>query len=151
MLVLSFFDGSMPAQDSRRLCQNLFSSFDFNGLCYELLPNPGRTVAPRVELGSNYFISELGPLLKGISSWREILLCSLIPENTELVFELVDPLLSKSGLVFSGFNDTRFSLKLILALLEPPSLLSRFFFLFCISDSKNISVSLSNVGSVSKI
>ena len=58
----------MPAKDSRRLCFNLFSSFDFKGLCYELLPNPGRTVAPRVEFGCSLFISEFGPLLKGISS-----------------------------------------------------------------------------------
>ena len=68
MLALFFFEGSMPAKDSRRLCWNRFSSFDFNGLCYELLPNPGRTVAPRVEPGANFFISEFGPLLKGISS-----------------------------------------------------------------------------------
>ena len=68
MLALFFFDGSTPAKDSRRLCWNRFSSFDFNGLCYELFPNPGRTVAPRVEPGANFFISEFGPLLKGISS-----------------------------------------------------------------------------------
>ena len=93
---------------------------------------------------------ELGIGLNGSGSYKLILLLSLrFDNNLPAPLELVDPRRSSKGFDFSGFIDTRFSLKLILALFEPPGLLRRFFYLLYYSDSKKISVSFSMVGSVS--
>ena len=136
IFALFFLASARTLSDSYRLWLNRFSSAVFIGLDKKFLGRFNRSDA-LVELGSGFLISGFGPPLKGTvysMYWRLILLFSftpelrsLMPENCAVLLELVEPLRSRRGLDFSGLIDTRFLLKLILALLGPFGLLNRFF------------------------